>query len=142
MGKGFSYKSLIIFLFMVPFVSNSQIKTYSKHGYKIEFNESNLDQFIPYGHSDTIVNGNKMKDVVKKDSLQLYTAKYHFEYENDALIIEKIEVYSKKGLIFSAINYRGLSLEKYSYNYDSLGRLVKRSGFSSGNSGNTTYYSY
>ena len=142
MKKAYYYKALLIFLCIIPFVSNSQVSTTTERGYLIEFDEMRLDQFISYSHSDTIVNGKKNRYEVKKDSLQLNTAKYYFEYERDILLIEKVEVYCRDKIVFSALNYKGVPLEKYSYKYDSSGRVIKRSGFSSGDSGSTTYYTY
>lgn len=142
MKKDYNYKALLIFLCIVPFVSYSQVSTTTERGYLIEFNEMRLDQFISYSHSDTIVNGKRIRYEVKKDALQLNTAKCYFEYESDMLLVEKVEVYCKDKIVYSALNYKGVPIEKYSYKYDSSGRVINRSGFSSGDSGSTIYYSY
>ena len=133
----------LTFLFcFIPFILSAQITTTYERGYSIEFNEISLERFALYNHSDTVINGMRIRNEVRKDSQDLSIAKYRFEYEGDTLVLEKIEVYNRYGIVFSIINYKGVPLEKYSYTCDNLGRVLKRSGFGSGDSGSTTYYVY
>src|SRR5689334_15609431 len=101
---------LLVFFFLTSNHAKSQINSTTKNGYTIEFDEESLNHYILISSKDSSKNGNLFRNEIKRDTHNMKIAKYHFEYYENKLVIERVDVYQDEKLIFSAINYKGTPL--------------------------------
>ena len=90
-------------------------------------------------------NGNSQRTIHSKNQLGkvLRVETTTFNQKAGEKYTEKIEVFDKDdNLVFFSVSQNGFPFHCYNYVYDNKGRLIRRSGYGSGDMGGVTRYIY
>jgi hypothetical protein len=134
---------LVMILIGIAGLKSNGQDVHQTHGYVLKFNEDDLESYREVRKTDTTFNLASASKVVKKDLVTHNTAIYLTTPRSDNTIDVRLEVFDKKNnLVFTRVEMKGIPIEKYSYLYDTQGRVIERAGYSSGDSGSTLTISY